>query len=625
MKTYGARLLLKMAWRNLWRQRRRTLITIIAMVAGLGLCIPYYGLTEGLSADMKRGITRIHTGHIQIHNPKYPKERAMAETMPLGIEDRVAKIDGVVAVAPRVYSGGLISSDCRIRTSLIGLPSGKPLPPATRLAQGKPLDAAHVCGVLLPRSAADRWNLNLGSVLRLRPLPPPGACEKVEVRGIIQGNDVGRSPKHQTAQMQIFMFATQVQKILSPAKKEKPIDWNIDDLPKEDTPAATKANGANENGTTAKPRPKTVPTTSPAQPPRAGVATGAHGKPAPTNERRSVDHGKLAPQTPPRLGPDHGFWTLMRSESNPVGIVAIDPAKESKVTLLSEHVLSGTYLPAGHRGKGPRPILLGKRLADQLMVKPGDRIGLDIMSADGYPVDEIFTVSGIFQTGVDEMDRGMVYVPIDVAWDSNLMNLKAKTPSPIHEFAIRIREGLNEAQVAQRIRKAVGPGFLVQTWQQLDPNTAKLIQYQDVAIAIFLGIIFIIAALGTTNTMLMAVFERTKEFGVLKSVGMTPLRMATLIITETLLLTLLAAVLGTAIGLGFDYYLMVHGLDLTAYNPAGFSYQGLFIEPIWKAIITPTGVLVPVILLCSVSVIVSIWPAVKASRIRPVEALKQEG
>jgi len=596
MKPYGARLLLKMAWRNLWRQRRRTLITVIAMVIGLGLCIPYYGLTEGLSADMKRGITRIHTGDIQIHNPQYPKEHTMSETIPLGIEDRVAKVDGVVAVAPRVYTGGLISSDHRIRASLAGLHATQGLPEGTTLVRGNTLDDAHPCGILLLQSAATGWNLDLGSVLRLRPLPPQGACEKVEVTGLIQNRTANQATQSRATGMHAFMLASQVRKILTQTKKETPIDWNIDDLPRADEPASAKDTERKQ------------------QTPLDQHRTKRAARPSAPNETQ-----------PHRAGPDHGTWTLVRNESSPVGIVAIDPAKERTVTLLSEHVLSGSYLPTGHHGKGPRPILLGKSLANKLMVKPGEQVGLDLMSADGYPVDGFFTVSGIFQTGVDEMDRGMVYVPIDVAWDSNLMNLKAKIPHPIHEFAIRIREGLDEARVAQRIRKAVGPGFLVQTWQQIDPNTAKLIQYQDVAIAIFLGIIFIIAALGTTNTMLMAVFERTKEFGVLKSVGMSPLRVATLIITETLLLILLAAALGTAIGLGFDYYLMVHGLDLTAYNPAGFSYQGLFIKPIWKAIITPTGVLVPVILLCSVSVIVSIWPAVKAGRIRPVEALKQEG
>jgi ABC-type antimicrobial peptide transport system permease subunit len=127
------------------------------------------------------------------------------------------------------------------------------------------------------------------------------------------------------------------------------------------------------------------------------------------------------------------------------------------------------------------------------------------------------------------------------------------------------------------------------------------------------------------NTMLMSVFERIREFGVLKSVGMRPFFVARLILLETLLLTLVSMIIGGLSGLLLSYYLTVHGLDLSGFLPEGFSYQGVVIDPVWRAVISVKSVLVPLVLMSLVSLVVSIWPAVRAARIKPVEALRQTG
>lgn len=124
-------LLVKTAWRNLFRQRRRTLITVSAMALSLWLAIPTWGLTEGLTREMLRGITRMELGHIQLHDPGYPRSKLLQNT--IRRPDRVLKIlratKGVKAAAPRVHGYALASHDVKLKVVLWGAPEGSPCSP----------------------------------------------------------------------------------------------------------------------------------------------------------------------------------------------------------------------------------------------------------------------------------------------------------------------------------------------------------------------------------------------------------------------------------------------------------------------------------------------------------------
>ncbi len=590
-----------MAWRNLWRNRRRTLITVTAMVLGLALCIPMYGMGAWMTQEMTRGITRLHLGNIQVHDPRYPAERNMLDAFPAALAEKVGAVPGVQAVSPRVYSGGMVSADHRIAVQIAGIAGA--LPQDRRLVSGSGLSGkAHSCSALIPRSLADKWHMAPGTALRLDPLPENSTCERLDVTGILSdGKD---------ADLFIYVSPATLADIATktPADAEGSDDEDIDDLPRlpDTTREPGKQGPAEKEAATRKPGTK------------GGAAKHADGKDEPGgNEPASR---KRVAQT--ISGPL--AWHVIRSASVPVGIMAVMPSRERQVTAVARSIVEGRYLP-DEIGPGPLPVLIGKPLAEKLLVKPGDRLGMDVMTPDGFPVDALFVVVGIFETGVMEMDRSLVQAPLALAWRKDLMNLRDPTTDAelVNELAIRTKEGLSESLVAARIRKVL-PGLLVRTWRQVDPNTAQILKYQDSATAVFLAIIFVIAALGTTNTMLMSVHERTKEFGVLKSVGMSPGRVAALILAEALVMTALATILGGLLGTGIAWWLAHHGLDLRSINPEGLRYQGLVISPIWKAVVTRQVVAVPAILLASVSLMVSVWPALRAARIQPVEALRNE-
>jgi ABC-type antimicrobial peptide transport system permease subunit len=136
-----------------------------------------------------------------------------------------------------------------------------------------------------------------------------------------------------------------------------------------------------------------------------------------------------------------------------------------------------------------------------------------------------------------------------------------------------------------------------------------------------LFIIFALAALTVMNTMLMAVWERTREFGVLKSLGMRPRQVFGLIVLETLALSLIAVAVGGGGGVLLNHWAVVDGIDLSRWT-GGFTYQGTFIDPVWRAAHTVKAILVPIIMVQLVCVLVSLYPALRAGRLKPVVAMR---
>ncbi len=619
----AGRLLVTMAWRNLGRNRRRTAITLTAMTLGVGLCIPMYGLMDGLTAHMARTITQVHLGHIQVHTPGYVEDQAMTETFPAEVAGRVARVRGVLAVSGRVYTGGMITAEQSFRVRFRALGAG---PGRLRIEAGRRVNPRR-CEVLLPERLARSRDLDLGSVLRLDPLPVSGPCEELEVVGLVAG-EAALVPARVLAAL-----AREAQGDLGGRKGAE--DWDIDHLPKL-APARPAGMEAPPRG-----RPRSAGTEGSGRAGRsadgaaseAGRKDGVAAARQKGREARAADGASAGSAAlPGRAGRGNNLsgaleWRLVRAAALPVGVVAVDPKAESRVTFVAEHLVKGRYLPEKVSAKGPMPLLVSENLARRLAVGVGDTVGMDLMTPEGYPVDGLFRVWGLFRTGVDDLDRGLVFVPLQVAWSREYVGLvDPKTGRGLyHELAVRIRRGERASVVAARIRQALGPGLLVRTWRQVDPDTARLLQYQDAAIAVFLGIIFVIAALGTANTMLMAVHERTKEFGVLKSIGLKPVQVAGLILLETLFLVLAAGLLGGLLGAGLDAWLVAYGLDLTRLNPGGFTYQGIVLDPVWRATLTAKVVALPVGILMGVSLLVSVWPAVRAGRIRPVVALRMQG
>ncbi len=142
----------------------------------------------------------------------------------------------------------------------------------------------------------------------------------------------------------------------------------------------------------------------------------------------------------------------------------------------------------------------------------------------------------------------------------------------------------------------------------------------DAFIWIF-GLIFLLAAgMGVMNTMLMATYERIREFGILKALGATPWRIITDVAAEALVLAAMGTLLGTVLGLAGSYYLQEVGLDLSIFA-GSYSAGGVAFDPVWRATISTKIVFIPVVLMMIIGLVASLYPAALAARLDPVRAI----
>jgi len=186
-------LIIKTAWRNLFRQRRRTLITVSAMAVSLIFAIPLYGLTEGLNAEMLKGITGMSLGHLQVHNPSYPKGRALSSTLkkPGELLKGLRAHHQVLAAAARVLGYALASHDRTLEVIMEGLPEKERLRLGRNIRVGRGInprapwrkDHALACETLVHWKSAKQNGITVGMVLSPKAARPGGACERIRVVG----------------------------------------------------------------------------------------------------------------------------------------------------------------------------------------------------------------------------------------------------------------------------------------------------------------------------------------------------------------------------------------------------------------------------------------------------------
>lgn len=168
------------------------------------------------------------------------------------------------------------------------------------------------------------------------------------------------------------------------------------------------------------------------------------------------------------------------------------------------------------------------------------------------------------------------------------------------------------------------PDVLVRSWQSVSPQTASMLESQDGIAFITLGLVFFIAAFGVVNTMLVSVFERTRELGVMRAMGVKPVELVAMVLIESLWLGALAGVAGIALGLGLDAYLVFVGIDFSASMPEGFEMNGVRIEPVFRGVVRAGPIVLTAVFLMGVSVLAALWPALRAATIQPIDAIRQD-
>jgi putative ABC transport system permease protein len=293
-----------------------------------------------------------------------------------------------------------------------------------------------------------------------------------------------------------------------------------------------------------------------------------------------------------------------------VRIEGLDPAKERQATAIADRIKQGSFFEGTER----LPIVVGKKLSEKLGLRLKGKLVLSFQRADGTIMYGAFRVAGIFDTESTPFDGSTVLVR-----GTDLAGLLGA--SPVHEIAVRLGTNDSLASVQNRLASAF-PSAKVESWKDLAPELKLSAESADITAAVFLGIILLALLFGVTNTMLMSVLDRVREFGMLMAVGMKRRRLFTMIMLETLFLSLTGSVAGTVLGALTLAWAGSSGIDL-AWFSQGLTMYGMssMLYPAVHGVLYPTlGAMVVV-----ASFLAALYPAIKAVRLVPSAALSTFG
>ena len=303
---------------------------------------------------------------------------------------------------------------------------------------------------------------------------------------------------------------------------------------------------------------------------------------------------------------------MIASARGTSGIVmqGVDPESERLTTGLSDQITDGAYIDETDLRN---PVFLGGRLAEKLGVEVGTRIVITFQDPEGELISAAFSVSGIYRTANSQYDERNVFVrKQDMADQLGGREL-------IHEVAVILND-------MDRVDEAVGdwqpfrPDIEVRGWRDLSPESAMLEEYSVQMMGILLVIILLALSFGILNTMLMAIYERMPELGMLQAIGMQRHTVFRMVMSETVVLSLAGGIAGMGVGAIIVNWLSGHGLNLSRYADAlaDFGYDAIVYPELELSFYFSLTLFVII-----AAVISGLWPAIKATRIKPIEAMRK--
>ena len=294
----------------------------------------------------------------------------------------------------------------------------------------------------------------------------------------------------------------------------------------------------------------------------------------------------------------------------PVFSLGVDPEEEQLLSKFDEAIIEGEYLDSVSGQK----LILGWKLAEKLELGLGDRLVLTAADAEsGEMVQELFRLSGIFKTGEEKMDASMVLVA------RKTLQSMLKLEGRIHQIALRYSKLTQDGTPVNTLKKPDDSSKNeLLLWTELMPSLYMISQMTDLSMAIMGTILFLIIALGITNTLLMGLYERMFEFGVIKSIGTTPWQAARIMLFEAVCLGFVSIIVGLILALFVTALFANYGIDYIGIEFSGVTFQ----EKIYPSYKWSRLVLYPFMSL-GFTILASLYPAFKLWKMLPVEALRK--
>jgi putative ABC transport system permease protein len=298
----------------------------------------------------------------------------------------------------------------------------------------------------------------------------------------------------------------------------------------------------------------------------------------------------------------------VKDASSGATFIGVDVAHDADVSRVYVSVKEGRWLDAAK----PSEVVIGARMARNLNARIGSELVVLSQATDGSMANELYTVRGILKNISDSVDRGGVFMTEKAFRD--LMVL----PGGVHRIIVRRPFSMSLEDAKARAMAAAG-GLDVKTWREIAPTLASMM---DSAMGAMYGMFFIVyIAIGILilNAMLMAVFERIREFGVLKALGAGPGQVMRIILLEGFLQTGAAIIIGALAAVPGLLYLNRVGIDMSGIG--ALSIQGIVWDPVWRAHISGATFTGPILTLVFVVGAALLYPAAKAAMLSPIKAI----
>ncbi len=291
-----------------------------------------------------------------------------------------------------------------------------------------------------------------------------------------------------------------------------------------------------------------------------------------------------------------------------ISIIGVEPEIEAPISIIAEHIVAGRWLTSADLDS----ILIGRGLADVMNVQIGDRIAMVGSDVHKQNRQRTMTVVGIYDIGLAASEKQIQYISLGEA--QNLFGLRGQST----EIQITLKK-LGQENTTVNALAPILKGYEVESWEKNYPELQSALNSKGAVMNVFSAIIMMVAGIGILNLLLMAVYERTREIGLLGAIGLKPRQIATLFILEGTLIGVVGAVMGIALGLLMNGILGQVGMDFSAYANIT-EYMALISGRVYPTL--GLSKIVSRALTVIVIATLAAWmPAREAARREPAEAL----